>query len=40
MRSLGPKHFGPFQVVDKIGPIAYKLNLPKSSQIHPTVHMS
>ncbi|MCO5579604.1 hypothetical protein L7F22_033461 [Adiantum nelumboides] len=34
------KYCGPFKVLKKVGDVAYKLEVPKSSQVHPIFHVS
>lgn len=39
-RKPGGKHVGPFPMLDKIGAVAYRLQLPDHWSIHPVFHIS
>ena len=37
--KLGPRQLGPFKVLEKVGELDYRLEIPPQFKIHPVIHV-
>jgi hypothetical protein len=39
-QKLAPKFYGPYRILKRVGPVAYQLEFPSHSKLHPVFHVS